>query len=142
MSDMVTQPMQTDVQTFLDGVKHPGRREDALVLLDLFRDVTGFEPVMWGPSIVGFGRYHYVYESGRSGDMCATGFSPRKANMSLYIMPGYQDFGPILERLGPHKTGKACLYLGRLSKVDLDVLKELVKVGLDTLDTIWPVNPT
>jgi hypothetical protein len=130
------------VDHFLASVENPGRREDALALDRLFREVTGFAPRMWGPTMVGYGSYDYTYETGHSGTSLATGFSPRKANMVLYIMPGYGDFGPILERLGQHKLGKACLYLGRLDKVDLGALADLIRAGLDDLGSRWPVKPT
>ena len=97
---------------------------------------------MWGPSIVGYGRYHYVYKSGREGDYLATGFSPRKSALSIYIMPGYADFGEILARLGKHKTGKSCLYVNKLADIDLDVLAELIRAGLTDLAAHWPVDPT
>lgn len=131
-----------DPMTFLHAVEHPTRRADGLALDALFREVTGWQPRMWGPSIVGYGSYHYVYDSGREGDMCATGFSPRKASLSLYIMPGYQDFGEILGRLGKHKTGKGCLYINKLADVDPDVLRELIAAGLRDLATRWPPSPT
>lgn len=92
--------------------------------------------------MVGYGRYHYRYKSGREGDFLATGFSPRKAAHSIYIMPGYTDFGGILARLGKHRLGKSCLYVNKLADIDLDVLAELVRAGLDDLDRLWPVNPT
>lgn len=132
---------QEDPRDFLMKVEHPTRRADGLALLDLFSDVSGFEPVMWGSSIIGFGRYHYKYESGREGDFLATGFSPRKANLSIYIMPGYQDYSDIMGRLGKHKLGKSCLYVNKLADIDLDVLRELVRVGLDDLNKYWPVEP-
>ncbi len=97
---------------------------------------------MWGPSIVGYGRYHYRYKSGREGDFLATGFSPRKAALSIYIMPGYADFGDILSRLGKHKLGKSCLYVNKLADIDLDVLAELIRAGLEDLEKHWPVEPT
>lgn len=96
---------------------------------------------MWGPSIVGYGRYHYVYDSGREGDFLATGFSPRAREFSIYIMPGYADFGSILDRLGKHRIGKSCLYVRRLSDIDTDVLRELILAGLDDLATYWEVHP-
>ena len=142
MSSNVTVMTDASVEAFIAGVPHEGRREDALVLDRLFRRVTGFEPRIWGTSLIGYGWYHYRYDSGREGEFLATGFSPRKANMSIYILPGYAEFGPILDRLGPHKTGKSCLYLGRLSKIDLDVLAELIRAGLDDLGTRWPVQAT
>jgi hypothetical protein len=142
MADNITRPTQTDPLAFIAAVDHPTRKADAQTLDALFRDVTGWQPRMWGPSIIGYGAYHYTYESGRSGDMCATGFSPRKANMSLYIMPGYQDFGHILDRLGKHKLGKACLYINKLADVDIDVVAEIIKAGVADLSNRWPVTPS
>lgn len=129
-----------DPRDFILNVEHPTRRADGLVLLELFAEISGFEPVMWGPSIIGFGRYHYTYESGREGDFLATGFSPRKSNLSIYIMPGYQDYSEIMGRLGKHKLGKSCLYVNKLADIDLDVLRELVLTGLKDLDKIWAVE--
>ncbi|WP_204115476.1 DUF1801 domain-containing protein [Shimia biformata] len=141
MSDNKTQPTAVDPADFVASVEPQRRRDDARVLLDLFDDVTGFDPVMWGPSIIGYGRYHYRYETGHEGDFLATGFSPRKANLVLYIMPGYQQYDEILARLGKYKLGKSCLYINKLADVDLDVLRELIRTGLDDLDRIWPVHP-
>jgi len=131
-----------DVAAFLGAVGHPVRRGDAAVLDAMFRRITGFSPRMWGPTIVGYGSYHYIYDSGREGDMCATGFSPRKTNLSLYIMPGYQDFGDLLARLGKHRTGAACLYINKLADVDMAVLEEIVRAGLAALNAKWPVQAT
>ena len=94
-------------------------------------DVTGEEPVMWGSSIVGFGEYHYRYESGREGDFFLAGFSPRKANLVLYIMSGFPRHAELMERLGKHRTGKSCLYINKLEDVDLDVLRELVRRSVE-----------
>lgn len=141
-SEKKTQATDAEVRSFLDAVEHPVRRADGLVLDALFRRVTGWEPRMWGPTMVGYGAYHYIYESGREGDCLATGFSPRKASLSLYIMPGYQNFGSMLDRLGKHKKGKACLYINKLADVDLAVVEEIVRAGLDDLATRWPVTPS
>lgn len=141
MADPRTLPTGADVAEFLALAEPAGRREDAFALDALFREVTGWTPRMWGPSIVGYGRYHFRYESGREGDFLATGFSPRKANMVLYIMPGYAGFGDILARLGKHRLGKSCLYLNRLDQVDRDVLAELIRAGIDDLAGRWPVAP-
>lgn len=129
-----------DPRAFVEAIEHPTRKADGLILLDLFADVSGFEPVMWGPSIIGYGTYHYVYDSGREGDFLATGFSPRKSNLSIYIMPGYQDYADILADLGKHKLGKSCLYVNKLADIDLDVLRRLIRAGLDDLHQIWPVS--
>ena len=142
MAENKTQPTEQSVTDFIASVDHPVRRADAETLDALFRRVTGWTPQMWGPSIIGYGQYHYVYESGREGDFLATGFSPRKANLSLYIMPGYQEFGGMLDRLGKHKHGKACLYINKLADVDLGVLEELITTGLDGLRAKYPVAPT
>ena len=127
-------------RAFIDGVQPVERRADAEKLLHLFASTTGYEPRMWSPSMVGFGKYHYRYESGREGEYFATGFSPRKAELSIYIMPGYADYGEILARLGKHRTGKSCLYVKRLGDIDLEVLAELIRAGLDDLKKKWPVS--
>ena len=141
MAENKTQATEADVSGFVANVEPERRRTDSERLLDIFAEVTGYEPKMWGPSIIGYGSYHYKYDSGREGDFLATGFSPRKANLSLYIMPGYQDYQPILDRLGKHKLGKSCLYINKLDDVDEDVLKELIRTGLDDLNQKWPVTP-
>lgn len=135
-----TRSAPLEQEAWLAGVEE-NRRDEAQRLLTLFAQVTGWEPRLWGASIVGFGRYEYRYASGQSGESLATGFSPRKAELSIYIMPGYADFGSILARLGPHKLGKSCLYLRRLSAVDEDVLCELIQGGLADLARTWPLHP-
>ena len=141
MSDNKTVATDQDPKAFIQSVDHPTRRSDALVLLDLFAEVTGYQATMWGASIIGYGRYHYRYATGREGDFLATGFSPRKANLSIYIMPGYQDYSEILARLGKHKTGASCLYVNKLADIDQTVLRELIRAGLRDLDQIWTVEP-
>lgn len=136
-----TQVTEIDPRSFIEKLEHPTRKADAQRLLEVFSRVSGFEAKMWGPTIIGFGRYHYRYQSGREGDFLATGFSPRKANLSIYIMPGYQDYGAILKRLGKHKLGKSCLYVNKLADIDLQVLEELIAAGLKDLHEIWPVHP-
>lgn len=126
-----TKPETVKPTVFLKTVEPTQRREDGEVLLEFFSRITGLKPTMWGPSIIGYGRYHYVYESGREGDMLMTGFSPRKAKLVIYVMPGYQDLGDKLDRLGKHKLGKSCLYINKLSNVDMDVLEEIVRFGID-----------
>lgn len=142
MSKNKTVETGANVADFLAQVEHPTRCADAQRLHEIFTEATGFGARMWGPSIVGYGQYHYVYESGREGDFCATGFSPRKANLSVYIMPGYTDFSHILKRLGKHKIGKSCLYINKLADIDEEVLMELIRAGLDDLNEKWPVQPT
>ncbi len=126
-----TQPTTVSPEVFIAQVDHPTRRTDAQRLLQLFDEVTGLKPKMWGPSIIGYGRYHYKYDSGREGDFLMTGFSPRKANLALYIMPGYRQAKQqeMLTRLGKHKLGKSCLYINKLADVDEEVLKEIIRDG-------------
>lgn len=137
-SDNKTKPTSISPEAFVAGIEHPVRKADSERLLDLFADVTGMTPKMWGPSIIGYGQYHYIYETGREGDFMMTGFSPRKQNLSIYILPGYSDFGDILSRLGKHKHGKSCLYINKLADIDIDVLKELIAAGLDDLKQKYP----
>ena len=127
LADNKTKPTKTEVNKYLSGIEHAGRREDAYALLEIMQEITGEEATMWGPSIIGFGRYHYVYESGREGDSFLTGFAPRKANMVVYVMPGFSAYQDLLDKLGKYKTGSSCLYLGRLANVDIKVLARLVK---------------
>lgn len=128
------------VDDFLSTITPEKKQLDSQALDALFRRITGWNPVMWGPSMIGYGSYHYRYESGREGDFLATGFAPRKANLSIHIMPGYQDYSAILDRLGKHKIGKSCLYLNKLADVDMDVLEELIRTGLDDLAKKYPIT--
>lgn len=113
---------------------------EAKQLIDIFSDVTKVKPVMWGSSIVGFGSYHYTYDSGREGDFLATGFSIRKSGPTIYIMPGYSDYSDILKNLGPHKLGKSCLYLKSLESIHIPTLKKLIRAGLEDLKKTFPVT--
>lgn len=126
MAENKTQKTGASVDEFLASVPNEKRRADGLVLLDIMKDVTGLEPEMWGPSIIGFGEYHYRYESGREGDMPLVGFSPRSKSLSLYVMPDFGEFDDLLSRLGKHRTGVSCLYVNKLEDVDTDVLRELI----------------
>ena len=126
MATNKTQPTAVDPAAYITAVEHPVRRNDAETLLDMMTSVTGYPAKMWGPSIIGFGRYHYRYDSGREGDFIITGFSPRKANLVVYILPGYDDISEQLARLGKHRVGKSCLYINKLADVDLAVLEEIV----------------
>ena len=137
-----TRETGASVADFLAAVEHPTRRADALKLDAIFREVTGWRPRMWGPSIVGYGAFHYIYASGREGDSPATGFSPRKANLVVYIMPGYAEFAPLLADLGKHRLGKSCLYITRLADIDEAVLRRLIRAGLDDLAQLYPVTPS
>lgn len=131
MSENKTRPTDQDVLDFLNNVEHDTRRADAFVVLDMMREITGEDPVLWGSSIVGFGSYHYKYDSGREGDMPLVGFSPRKQRMTLYIMPGFDEYDDMLQALGKHKIGKSCLYINKLADIDESVLRKLVKASYE-----------
>jgi len=126
MAEPKTRGNDADVNAFLDAVEDRQKLDDSLELVKLMSAATGSQARMWGSSIVGFGTYHYKYASGREGDWPITGFSPRKQNLSIYIMPGFSRYETLMARLGNHKTGKSCLYVKKLDDIDLDVLKELV----------------
>ncbi|MEL6893377.1 MAG: DUF1801 domain-containing protein [Actinomycetota bacterium] len=130
MAENLTRPTDVEPAEFVARVEHPTRRADAEVLLELMGRVTGCAPKMWGPSIIGFGRYEYRYESGREGEFMLCGFSPRKANLVVYTMPGHDDLEEQLARLGKHKLGSSCLYINKLADVDLAVLEEIVTAGV------------
>ncbi|TPE59042.1 DUF1801 domain-containing protein [Sandaracinobacter neustonicus] len=140
MPEAKTKPTEISVETYLDSVAPPERRAEGRALDALFRRVTGWTPRMWGPSIIGYGRYSYRYDSGHSGVTCATGFSPRKAELVLYVLPQDEDLTEALARLGKHKVGKSCLYLKRLSDADEEVLGEIITAGLGALARRWPVE--
>lgn len=126
MTDLKTRQNDGDVRQFLSSVEPEKKRLDSFAILDLMTEITGLEPKMWGETIIGFGSYHYKYASGREGDWFLTGFSPRKQNLTLYIMGGLDQHDTLLGQLGKHKTGKGCLYIKKLEDIDLDVLKTLV----------------
>ena len=121
-----TRPTDAGVDTFLDAVDNERRRKDARTVKAMMERITGWEPKMWGPSIVGFGEYHYRYDSGREGDFLITGFSPRKKALTIYIMPGFGRYDALMGKLGKYKTGRSCLYINKLDDVDLSVLEELI----------------
>ena len=132
-ADMKTQATSADVDAFVAAAEPERRQDEARQLIALFRKVTGEEPAMWGPSIIGFGSYNYKYDSGREGTMCRTGFSPRKAKLTLYLMGAYctpeaeAEQQRLLGQLGKHSVGKSCLYINRLEQVDLEVLEQLIR---------------
>ncbi|MEM1372649.1 MAG: DUF1801 domain-containing protein [Pseudomonadota bacterium] len=144
MAGAKTIPTGVDVEAFIESVKPASKRAEAKVLLEAFQRITGEPPQMWGPSMIGFGQYHYKYESGREGDMLRTGFSPRKAKHSLYLMGGYCDEATAkvrkeqLKRLGKHSTGKSCLYINKLADVDMDVLEEMIATDWDSMNRKYP----
>lgn len=118
---------EAQVTAFLNSVENETRREDARAVCALMKQITGEVPTMFGKSMIGFGSYHYKYASGREGDWFMTGLSPRKQNLAVYIMPGFSQYDDLMARLGKYKTGKSCLYLNRLSDIDMDVLGELIR---------------
>jgi len=127
MAELKTKQNDQSVEKFLNGIADKKTREECFTILELMKQITKMEPKMWGDSIVGFGAYHYKYESGREGDWFLTGFSPRKQNLTLYFMSGLGYFSEILKKLGKHKTGKGCLYINKLEDVDLPTLKKLIQ---------------
>lgn len=131
MAENKTRPTAESVQAFLDGVENKRRREDGLALLHMMQEATGEEPVMWGPSIIGFGKYHYTYESGREGDSPVIAFSPRKASLTLYIDMDFDGYDALMDKLGKHTTSKACLYISKLADVDMDVLRKVIHKSVE-----------
>ncbi|BBB07654.1 DUF1801 domain-containing protein [Sphingopyxis sp. EG6] len=141
-AEIKTKATEVSVADFIAAVPEARRREEAAVIDAIHRRVTGLEPKMWGPSIIGYGSYDYVYGSGHSGTMCRAGFSPRKAAMTLYLMGHYCDRQPeadaLFARLGKYKTGKSCLYVNKLADVDLDVLEQLIVLSWDVMNERYP----
>ena len=133
-----TKPTAVDPADFVASVAHPQRREDGLTLLEFFQRVTGLKPRMWGPGIVGYGRYHYKYDSRGEGDWFLTGFSPRKQNLSLYIMSGFGQYDSLLSNLGKYKTGKSCLYVKKLGDINRDILKEMITSSVQMIAKKYP----
>lgn len=128
---MKTTPNQHSVTDYLNSVEPAKKRLEGFRLLEIFREETGEEAVMWGNSIIGFGQYHYQYESGREGDWMLTGFSPRKVKHSLYIMPGFKRFDDLMQKLGKYKTGVSCLYVNKLADINEEVLRELIRESVE-----------
>ncbi|WP_298741400.1 DUF1801 domain-containing protein [uncultured Chitinophaga sp.] len=133
MASPKTRPTENSVQAFLDTVPDEKKRRDCYTALQLMQEATGYPPKMWGPAIVGFGSYHYKYESGHEGDAPLAGFSPRKEAITFYLMLGCDNHESLLQKLGKHKTGKGCLYIKKLEDVDTGVLKELVAASSRSL---------
>jgi hypothetical protein len=131
-------PTAVSVADFIAAVDNPRRRDDAETLCALFEAISGEPPVMWGPSIIGFGRYHYRYDSGHEGDAPRLGFSPRKAHTVLYLMSGFDGQAALIARLGKVKTSVACVYVNRLDQIDMDVLRELAESSLAHMREKYP----
>lgn len=130
MAELKTKPTDQSVRDFLNQIPDEERRENCFALAKLMQEITGSKPKMWGPSIVGFGSYHYKYASGREGDWMLTGFSPRKKDLTLYIMMGFDKHPELMKQLGKHSVGKSCLYIKRLSDIHLPTLKKLIKASV------------
>ena len=140
MADNKTRPTGVRVGDFLDGIENPARRADAMRVAGIMRRVTGRRAAMWGSSIVGYGKYSYEYASGRKGEWMLTGFSPRKNNLAVYIMTGFEPFKELMEKLGKHKTGKSCLYINSLDDVDERVLEKLIADSVSLMKKRYSVK--
>ena len=136
MAELKTKPNEQSVEAFLNSVEDEKKRQDCLTILEIMKQITKAEPQMWGPSMVGFGTHHYKYESGREGDWFVAGFSPRKQNLTLYIMAGFSRYDELLSKLGKFKTGKSCFYIKKIEDVDLKTLKELIKQSVAYVSTL------
>src|SRR5262245_26543496 len=132
MANLKTVPTQASVDKFLEGLTDEKKRADCYQILELMKKATKATPKMWGTGIVGFGKYHYVYESGREGDWFITGFSPRKQNLTIYMMGGFDRFPELMDQLGQYSTGKGCLYINRLEDVDTKVLRKLISQSVQS----------
>jgi hypothetical protein len=131
---------KSSVTEFINKIEDANTKKDCQALLRLFKEATGVKPKMWGGAMVGFGEYIYHRSNGDEGSYFATGFSPRKSALTIYIMPGYQNYAPLLKNLGPHKLGKSCLYLKSLKDIDLSVLQKLIVIGLKDLNKTHQVT--
>lgn len=141
MAELKTKKTEASVEDFLNSVADEKKKADGLTLLKIFKKVTKEEPRMWGESIVGFGQYHYKSErSSQQGDWPLVGFSPRKQNLTLYLMSGFDKISGLLAKLGKHKTSVGCLYINKLSDVDLDVLEEVVELGFENMKKLHSVK--
>ena len=136
MAELKTKPTNKSVNAFINSVDAK-RQADCRLILKLMRTITGKKPRMWGTSIIGFGAYHYKYKSGREGDWFVTGFSPRKQNLTIYIMPGFSNYADLLAKLGKYKTSVSCLYVKKLEDVDINVLKKLITKSVQEMAKLY-----
>ena len=141
MAGNKTVETKDSVEAFINSVADERKRRDSHELVEMMQAITGAEPKMWGSSLVGFGQYHYKYASGREGDFFITGFSPRKTALTVYIMPGFDNYQDQLERLGPYKTGKSCLYLKNLDVIDRGVLEEIITDSVSVMRDRYDCEP-
>lgn len=140
MAEPKTKINDASVEEFIANVADENARKDCEIISEMMRKASGSEPKMWGTAIIGFGTYHFKYASGREGDWMRIGFSPRKQSLTLYIMNGFDRFEKLMAKLGKHKTGKSCLYIKRLSDIDIDVLKELIKLSVEHFEKKYGKN--
>lgn len=140
MYKLKTKETDASVIEFIEAVDSPKKREDAYRLLDIFTETTGYEARMWGPSIIGFGSYHYIYKTGHEGDAPLVGFSPRKAKTSLYFAPGDEEREALLAKFGKHTSGKACVYINKVDDINIEVLQQLIKQSIHFLRKTYPEN--
>lgn len=140
MADNKTQPTDASIEDYLAAIEDPKRRQDCATLVSIMSEITGEPPVLWGTSIVGFGSYHYRYDSGREGDFMVTGFASRARDISIYLMASTDDQPTLLTQLGKHKMGRACLYIKRLSDIDLAVLRELITQSVNEMHRRYPAS--
>ena len=138
VSEAKTQPTAVSAADFIGAIEPAPRRADCQALMTLMQDITGEPAVMWGPSIIGFGRYRYTYDSGRSGEMCVTGFASRASDIAVYLVAEGDSQAALLQTLGKHKMGKACLYIKRLSDIDVAVLSRLIAGSVQAVKARWP----
>jgi hypothetical protein len=136
--ELKTKENDNSVIEFIEDVDSPAKREDAYKLLDIFTETSGYPAIMWGPSIIGFGSYHYKYESGHEGDAPLVGFSPRKAKISLYFAAGDTEREMLLKEFGKHTSGKGCVYINKVADINLDVLQSLIKQSINFLRETYP----
>lgn len=133
MSDLKTTPNELSVDDFIDAIESEQKRDDSRALLKIMKEITGDAPTMWGTSIIGFGKYHFRYESGREGDWMVAGFSPRKQNLTIYMMGGFENQSDLLTKIGKVKSSVGCLYVKKLVDIDLQILKEMIRLSVDTV---------
>ncbi|GKU83133.1 DUF1801 domain-containing protein [Niallia sp. NCCP-28] len=138
MYELKTKETENSVIEFIESIESQKKRADAYQLLDLFTDMTGYKGKMWGPSMIGFGSYHYTYKTGHEGDAFLVGFSPRKAKISLYFAADAPKREELLSKLGKHTTGKACVYINKLADIDTAILKELIQHSIAFLQELYP----
>ena len=138
MSDLKTKQNEKSVDEFIKKIEDLEKQKTSWQILEIIKEISGKEPKMWGDSIIGFGKYHYKYATGREGDWMRIAFSPRKQNFSIYIMDGFDNHSELMEKLGKFKTGKSCLYINKLQDIDINILKEIMKESLFNMEKLYP----